>query len=173
MPNPPKSILVTAQTSLIAGNKETSVRGFFVSTAEASLLDSVLRLTRLLDTPQDIPMLTPMIIREIYYRLLIGEQCEAVRQIATSGSNMQRIAQVIQYIKTDFTQPLRIDDLADRANMSPSSFYHHFKQVTLMSPLNYQKQWNGSYFVASCGGVTVTTLRKYIEEQDKPARQTV
>jgi AraC-like DNA-binding protein len=85
-------------------------------------------------------MLAPMITQEIYYRLLMGEQCEAVRQIATSGSNMQRIAQVIQHIKTDFTKPLRIEALADRANMSPSSFHHHFKQVTSMSPLNYQKQ---------------------------------
>jgi AraC-like DNA-binding protein len=132
--------IITAQTSIIASKKETSVRGFFVSTADMSLLDCALRLTKLLDTPQDIPMLAPMIIQEIYYRLLMGEQCEAVRQIATSGSNMQRIAQAIQHIKTNFTKPLRIEDLADRANMSPSSFHHHFKQVTSMSPLRYQKQ---------------------------------
>jgi AraC-like DNA-binding protein len=132
--------IITAQPSIIASKKETSVRGFFVSTAETPLLDCALRLTKLLDTPQDIPMLAPMITQEIYYRLLMGEQCEAVRQIATSGSNMQRIAQVIQHIKTDFTQPLRIENLADRANMSPSSFHYHFKQVTSMSPLQYQKQ---------------------------------
>jgi AraC-like DNA-binding protein len=132
--------IITAQTSIIASKKETSIRGFFVSTADAPLLDCALRLTKLLDTPQDIPMLAPMITQEIYYRLLMGEQCEAVRQIATSGSNMQRIAQVIQHIKTDFTKRLRIEDLADRANMSPSSFHYHFKQVTSMSPLNYQKQ---------------------------------
>jgi AraC-like DNA-binding protein len=132
--------IITAQASIIASKKETSVRGFFVSTADAPLLDCALRLTKLLDTPQDIPMLAPMIIQEIYYRLLMGEQCEAVRQIATSGSNMQRIAQVIQHIKTDFTKRLRIEDLADRAKMSPSSFHYHFKQVTSMSPLSYQKQ---------------------------------
>jgi AraC-like DNA-binding protein len=132
--------IITAQTSIIASKKETSVKGFFVSTADALLLDCALRLTKLLDTPQDIPMLAPMIIQEIYYRLLMGEQCEAVRQIATSGSNMQRIAQVIQHIKTDFTKPLRVENLADLAKMSPSSFHHHFKQVTSMSPLNYQKQ---------------------------------
>jgi AraC-like DNA-binding protein len=132
--------IITAQTSIIASKKETSVKGFFVSTADALLLDCALRLTKLLDTPQDIPMLAPMIVQEIYYRLLMGEQCEAVRQIATSGSNMQRIAQVIQHIKTDFTKPLRIENLADLAKMSPSSFHHHFKQVTSMSPLNYQKQ---------------------------------
>ncbi len=132
--------IITTQTSVIASKKETSVRGFFVSTADRSLLDCALRLTKLLDTPQDIPMLAPMITQEIYYRLLMGEQCEAVRQIATAGSNMQRIAQVIQHIKTDFTKSLRIEDLAGQAQMSPSSFHYHFKQVTSMSPLHYQKQ---------------------------------
>ena len=90
--------IITAQTKLNASKKENSVRGFFVSTAEAPLIDSALRLTRLLDAPQDIPILAPLIIREIYYRLLIGEQSEAVRQIATSGSNMQRIAKVIKLV---------------------------------------------------------------------------
>jgi AraC-like DNA-binding protein len=132
--------IITAQTSANVSKRETSVRGFFVSTADAPLLDGALRLTRLLDTPQDIPILAPMIIREIYYRLLSGEQSEAVRQIATSGSNMQRIAAVIRHIKADFTNPLRIEDLADRARMSPSSFHYHFKEVTSMSPLQYQKQ---------------------------------
>lgn len=120
--------------------KENSVRGLFVSNADELLLDCALRLTRLLDTPQDIPILAPIIIREIYYRLLIGEQGEAVRQIATSGSNMQRIAAVIKLLKADFTKPIRVEDLAYRANMSPSSFHHHFKAVTSMSPLQYQKQ---------------------------------
>ncbi|MEH2043610.1 AraC family transcriptional regulator [Nostoc sp.] len=132
--------IIAIQTPAIAGKKETSVRGFFTSTADISLLDCALRLTRLLDTPQDIPILAPMMIREIYYRLLIGEQSEAVRQIATSGSNMQRIAAVIQGIKVDFTKPMRVADLAEQASMSPSSFHHHFKQVTSMSPLQYQKQ---------------------------------
>ena len=105
-----------------------------------ALLDCAVRLTKLLDTPQDLLMLAPIIIREIYYRLFVGEQSEAVRQIATSGSNMQRIAQVIQLINADFTQTVRIDELAERAKMSPSSFYQHFKQVTSMSPIQYQKQ---------------------------------
>ena len=131
---------ITAQISPISGKKENSVRGLFVSNADASLLDCAIRLTRLLDTPQDIPFLAPMIIREIYYRLLIGEQGEAVRQIATSGSNMQRIAEVIKLIKADFAKPIRVEDLAGQASMSTSSFHYHFKQVTSMSPLQYQKQ---------------------------------
>lgn len=132
--------IIATQTNALASTKETSVRGFFVSTADAPLLDCALRLTRLLDTPQDIPILAPMIVREIYYRLLMGEQGEAVRQIATSGSKMQRIAQVIKLIKADFAQSMRVEDLAQEANMSPSSFHHHFKEVTSMSPLQYQKQ---------------------------------
>jgi AraC-like DNA-binding protein len=128
-----------AQTS-VATQKETSVRGFFVSTAAAPLLDCALRLTRLLDTPQDIPILAPIIIREIYYRLLCGEQSEAVRQIATSGSHMQRIAQSIELIKTELTRSIRVEELSIRASMSPSSFHYHFKAVTSMSPVQYQKQ---------------------------------
>jgi AraC-like DNA-binding protein len=132
--------LITAQPQSSASKQENSVRGLFVSTADTSLLDCALRLTKLLDTPQDIPILAPLIIHEIYYRLLIGEQGEAVRQIATSGSKMQRIAEVIKVIKTDLTRSMRVEDLAERANMSASSFHHHFKTVTSMSPLQYQKQ---------------------------------
>lgn len=131
---------IITQTRASASKKENSVRGLFVSNADTLLLDSALRLTRLLNTPQDIPILAPMIIREIYYRLLMGEQGEAVRQIATSGSNMQRIAEAIELLKTDFTKSIRVEDLAKQASMSPSSFHHHFKQVTSMSPLQYQKQ---------------------------------
>jgi transcriptional regulator GlxA family with amidase domain len=104
------------------------------------LIDCALRLTKLLKTPEDIPFLAPMIIREIYYRLLTDQQGEAVRQVATSGSNMQRIAEIINRIKTDFTEPVRVEELAEQANMSAASFHRHFKAVTSMSPLQYQKQ---------------------------------
>ena len=130
---------IIAQIKLDIGKKE-SVRGLFVSNADSSLIDCAIRLTKLLDTPQNIPFLAPMIVREIYYHLLIGEQGEAVRQIATAGSNMQRIAEVIKRLQADFTKPLRVEDLAEQANMSASSFHRHFKAVTSMSPLQYQKQ---------------------------------
>lgn len=130
---------IIAQTNQGIRQKE-SVRGWFISDAEPSLIDCAIRLTKLLETPQDIPFLAPMIIREIYYRLLIGEQGEAVRQIATAGSNMQRIAEVIKRLKADFAKPLRIEELAAQVNMSTSSFHRHFKAVTSMSPLQYQKQ---------------------------------
>ncbi len=131
---------MVAQMNFSSEKKENSVRGLFVSNADATLLDCALRLTKLLDTPRDIPMLAPMIIRELYYRLLIGEQSEAVRQIATSGSSMQRIAEAIKRIKSKFTQPMRVEDLAKQVRMSTSSFHQHFKQVTSISPLQYQKQ---------------------------------
>ncbi|MEA5389937.1 AraC family transcriptional regulator [Cyanobium gracile UHCC 0139] len=127
------------QASAVQRQQENAVRGLFVSTIDIPLLDCALRLTKLLDTPQDIPVLAPLIIRELYYRLLMSDQGAAVRQIATSGSTMQRIAEVIKQLKAEFTQPLRIEDLAGQAGMSASSFYHHFKAVTSMSPLQYQK----------------------------------
>jgi AraC-like DNA-binding protein len=130
---------IIAQAQPCISQKEP-VKGWFVSNAEPSLIDCALRLTKLLDTPQDASFLAPMIVREIYYRLLIGEQSEAVRQIATAGSNMQRIAEVIKDIKAELTKPLRVEDLAEQVNMSVSSFHRHFKTVTSMSPLQYQKQ---------------------------------
>ncbi|MDV2994910.1 MAG: HTH-type transcriptional activator RhaS [Chroococcidiopsis sp. SAG 2025] len=131
---------LVAQMSSSLGKKENSVRGVSVSNADAGLFECALRLVKLLDTPQHIPMLAPLMIRELYYRLLVGEQGEAVRQIATSGSTMQRIATAIKLIQAKFTQPMRIEDLARRVSMSTSSFHQHFKQVTAMSPLQYQKQ---------------------------------
>lgn len=131
---------IIAQTGYCARKKENSVRGLFVSNAPAPLLDCAIRLTQLLDTPQDIPMLAPMIIREIYYRLLMGEQGEAVRQIATSGSNMQRIAEVIKLIKADFTKPMRVEDLATRAvQQNPQNlraFYVNLGMVRLLTKFN-------------------------------------
>jgi AraC-like DNA-binding protein len=131
---------IIAQTNPDSDRKENSIRGWCVSDANLSLLDCVIRLVNLLETPQDIPFLAPMMIREIYYRLLTDRQGEAVRQVATAGSNMQRIAGVIRQIKAEFTQPLRVEDLAEQANMSTASFHRHFKAVTSMSPLQYQKQ---------------------------------
>ncbi|MEM9120982.1 MAG: AraC family transcriptional regulator [Cyanobacteria bacterium P01_F01_bin.56] len=128
------------QTSSIKRQQENAVRGFFVSTIDQPLLDCTLRLTKLLDTPQDIVILAPLMIRELYYRLLMSDQGAAVRQIATSSSNMQRIAEVIEHLKADLARPMQVENLAKRAEMSASSFHHHFKAVTSMSPLQYQKQ---------------------------------
>jgi AraC-like DNA-binding protein len=123
------------------GHKEGSGRGLSVSQTSPSLLDAVLRLVRLLDTERDIPVLAPLVIREILYRILQDEQGGAsVRQFAVAGSHAERIAKLISLINRDFAKPLRIDELAAAANMSPSSLHFHFKEVTAMSPLQYQKQ---------------------------------
>lgn len=138
--DPAQLCSIVNQIEFSRGKPRNSTRALFVSDADASLIDCAVRLARLLDTPQDIPFLAPLIIREIYYRLLIGEQSEAVRQITTPNSNMQRIAKVIKQIEADYTKLLRVKELAKQVNMSSASFHRHFKKVTSMSPLQYQKQ---------------------------------
>lgn len=115
-------------------------RGLFVGKTDPALLDSVLRLARLLDTPGDIPMLAPMAFREIYYRLLKGEHGRRIAQIGVADSYTHRIARVLETIKTEFARSIRVEELAEMANMSASSFHQHFKAVTAMSPLQYQKR---------------------------------
>lgn len=131
---------IIRESNQIPSKKGDSGRGLFVSKTNSSLLEAVLRLVRLLDTPQDIPILAPLVIREIYYRILQDEQGDSLKQFAVMGSHAQRIAKVIDLIKNDFAKPLPIDQLAMTANMSPSSLHHHFKDITAMSPLQYQKQ---------------------------------
>jgi len=94
----------------------------------------------LLAEKQDIPILAPVIQREIMYRLLVGDQGEHLRRMASAESKSQQIARAIDWLKSNFTQPLRIDGLAEKANMSTSGFHHHFRSVTALSPLQFQKQ---------------------------------
>jgi len=119
--------------------KMDSGRGMVVNRVNSDLLDAVLRLVRLLDTPKDIPVLSPLIIREILYRILQDKQGDLIKQFAMIGSHANSIAKVIQLINTDFSKPLRIEDLAKKVNMSTSSLHNQFKKVTAMSPLQYQK----------------------------------
>ncbi|NMO22287.1 AraC family transcriptional regulator [Pyxidicoccus fallax] len=115
-------------------------RGLFLGETSPVLLDAVLRLVRLLETPEDIPALAPLATREILYRLLKGEHGWRLAQIASANSQAQRIARAIGWLKTHFAEPLRIEDVAREVHMSTSSLHHHFKAVTAMSPLQYQKQ---------------------------------
>ncbi len=115
-------------------------RGVHVHPLGSSLLDAVLRLVRLLDTPADIPILAPLVKREILYRLLVDGQGLALRQTALQDSHAQRIARSIHQMRTCYDQPLRVEDMARTVHMSVSSFHHHFKAVTAMSPLQFQKQ---------------------------------
>lgn len=116
------------------------VSGLSASDAGLPLLESVIRLVQLLETPQDQAFLAPLLFRELSYRLLTGPQSEALRQIATKDSATQRVAAAIKQIKRDFAGPLHVGDLAEQANMSSATFYRHFKNVTSLSPLQYQKQ---------------------------------
>ena len=118
---------------------QQSSRGMATSEVTLPLLTACQRLLDLLAAPQDIPILAPLIQREILYRLLVGEQGARLRQIASAGSQSHQIAQAIAWLKRHYTLPLRIEDLAAQAHMSPSTFHHHFRALTAMSPLQYQK----------------------------------
>lgn len=128
------------QAKLPINNKKPSQRGIFVGDVDESLGDGVLRLARLLEATQDIPLLAPMIKREIYYRLLNGQYGDVIAQMAQAGSHMHRISAAIQVLKNDYNKPIKIEALANHVGMSISSFHSHFKTVTAMSPLQFQKR---------------------------------
>jgi AraC-like DNA-binding protein len=118
---------------------QQSNRGMALGEITRPLLAALHRLVELLSVPQDIPILAPVIEREILYRLLVGDQGARLRQIASAGSQSHQVARAIDWLKGNFAQPLRIDDLASRVNMSTSTFHHHFRSLTALSPLQYQK----------------------------------
>lgn len=115
-------------------------RAMATGAVDAPLLDAFDRLLALLDQPQHAPVLAPLIRREITYRLLSGEAGWRLRQIAAVDSQGHQVARAIALLRARFAEPLRVDDLAREARMSVSSFHHHFKALTGMSPLQFQKQ---------------------------------
>jgi AraC-like DNA-binding protein len=119
--------------------KENAKRAMYVGQIELSLLDAILRLVRLLDDPKDIPFLAPIYTDEILYRLLQGPYGVTLAQIAMEGSSTYRIREAIEQIIENCDKPLRIEELAETASMSISSFHRHFKEVTAMSPIQFQK----------------------------------
>ena len=118
----------------------TAGRGLYVEPIDQVMLDALLRLTRLLDTPRDIAMLAPLIRREILYRLLRSQLGYRLYEIATENSQTHRVSRAVSWLNGNFEQPLRIDSLAREANLSVSTLPHRFKAMTAMSPLQYQKQ---------------------------------
>jgi AraC-like DNA-binding protein len=128
----------------LAGRGESTInehrdRGVFVSRLNADLLDPVIRLLRMLDRPYDIEVLEPLIQREILYRLLQGEQGTQLWRISQADSLTNRISKAIAWLQTNFNQPFSMEAITVVANMSPSGLQHHFKTLTNMSPLQYQK----------------------------------
>ncbi|HGF5006901.1 TPA: AraC family transcriptional regulator N-terminal domain-containing protein [Vibrio parahaemolyticus] len=115
-------------------------KGIAVGELSESLLGAFVRLAELLDEGQNIKILAPIIKREIFYRLLMSEQGTRLHQIVTAGSHSHQIAKAIDWLKNNFVKPLSVGDLASYTGMSKSSFYTHFRSMTSMTPLQFQKK---------------------------------
>jgi AraC-like DNA-binding protein len=115
-------------------------RGIVLGETTTQMLATFDRLVQLLDEPAAVPVLAPLIHKEIYYRLLASRQGALLWHLATAGSQGHRVARAIDWLKSHLSEPLRVDALADLVQMSPSRFHHHFRQLTAMSPLQFQKQ---------------------------------
>ncbi len=131
---------VMVEAGDVSPQNQADVRAINVSSLDAGLLDAVVRLVRLLDTPAEAPFLAPLITREIVYRLWKGEQGDRLRYVTALSGYTPHIAKAIERLHQDFDQPLRIDNIARELGMSVSGFHHHFKAVTAMSPLQFQKR---------------------------------
>ncbi|HVI71136.1 MAG TPA: AraC family transcriptional regulator [Pyrinomonadaceae bacterium] len=131
------SVLVEADIKIKKG--DASTKAMDVHSIDANLLDAVVRLVRLADEPESSTVLAPLIVKEIIYRLLAGGQGARLGHFLQSGDT-QRISRAIGHLREHFDEPLKIDDFARQLGMSVSGFHHHFKSVTAMSPLQFQKQ---------------------------------
>nr|WP_246406521.1 AraC family transcriptional regulator [Modestobacter versicolor] len=111
-----------------------------VSDASRELLDAVVRMLRLLDRPRDLPVLAPMIEREVLWLLMSGEQGATVRQLGLADSSLSRVGTAVRWIRDHHAEPIRVEDLASMTHLSPSAFHRSFQAVTAMSPIQFQKQ---------------------------------
>jgi AraC-like DNA-binding protein len=148
--SPSTSIAIDLNSNLIAQlaleiphrpfDAGTVIRGIHVQPLDADLLDAFLRLTELFDAPERLPVLGPMIVREIHYLLLIGPNGYRLRSFHTAGSQANQVAQAISWLKQNLATAVQIEELAEKVNMAPSTFHRHFKEVTTLSPLQFQKR---------------------------------
>ncbi len=122
------------------GASTTSFSGIGVGQASTELMEAVARLLRLLDRPRDLAVLGPLVEREILWYLLSGDQGAVVREVVLTDGRLSRISQAIRWIRSHYAEPFRVEDLAQLAGMSASSFHRHFLAATAMSPIQYQKQ---------------------------------
>lgn len=120
--------------------KKNTERGLFVSQMKQPLLDAIARLVQLLDNPEDVPIMAPLIKKEIIYRIITEENGERLKQVALEGSSTNQINHVIKYIMQNYEKNMKVEELAEIANVSVSSLYRYFSEVTSMSPIQYQKQ---------------------------------
>lgn len=128
-----------AQSSLAPPRSRPIDTGMGIGAITLPILEPFKRLLNLLDDPNSITVLAPLIQREIHYRLLMSDQAPRLWQIAAAGSQTHRITKAIDWLKLNYALPLRIEELADHVQMSASSLHHHFRKLTAMSPLQYQK----------------------------------
>lgn len=138
--DPAQIAQLIADTSPIGVPEREPHRGLYLDRIDTSLLDAMLRLVRLLDTPSDIPALAPLALREIFYRLLKGQQGQRLHEIAIADSQTHRVTKAIEWLNHHYAKPLHIDELASHVSVSTSTLHHRFKSITAMSPLQYQKQ---------------------------------
>lgn len=131
---------LVAKMPPLPGQSGPPVRGISVEETTAELSDALLRLLALLDTPKQIDILAPMILREIHYRLLIGPQGRYLRRLGTHDSHAARIAGAIAWLREHYREPFQVEVLALRAHMAISTFHRHFKAITGLSPLQFHKQ---------------------------------
>lgn len=130
---------LTAEMDFAAPLKVATSRALSIVTLDDSLLDALIRLIQLLDEPQLIPLVAPLIQQEIVVRLLKGEHGPSLRHMVAVGSPSHQVAKVLSWLKQNYKEEVTMDDLATKAHMSPSTFRQHFRVVTGMSPLQYLK----------------------------------
>jgi AraC-like DNA-binding protein len=149
--------------------------GLFIEEMSDALQDCIVRLARLLETPEAIPVLYPTIMKEIYFWLLTGPNGGEICKIARTESHTRRIADAIFMLRKNFTRQIRIEEMAEAARMSPSSFHHHFKILTSMTPLQFQKQLRlleaRRLMVTDAANVTSAALRVGYESASQFSRE--
>jgi AraC-like DNA-binding protein len=132
------SVLMEADVPTLPSKGD--VKAMDVSMLDASLLDAVVRLVKLVDSPTEARVLAPLVTREIVARLLMGAQGARLRHSAMLGGSAHHIARAVDLLRKDYSQPLRMESIAQELEMSVSGFHHQFKAVTALSPLQYQKR---------------------------------
>jgi AraC-like DNA-binding protein len=131
---------VMLESNIAVKKSGSKIKAMDVSPVDADLLDAVVKVVKLLDTPDEMKLFAPSIIREIIYRLLKGRQGERLSHLVTSEGDTRRISKAVKEIREHIDRPLKIEDVARDLGMSVSGFHNHFKSVTAMSPLQFQKQ---------------------------------
>jgi AraC-like DNA-binding protein len=137
-PNMVTSVMV--ESGLVEPREDANLKAVDVSPLGDELLDAVLRMVRLTEKPNEYRVLAPLVTREVVYRLLVGAQSGRMRHMAKLGGQTHRMAEAINTIRSNFDKPLRVEDIAKSLHMSVSGFHAHFKSVTAMSPMQFQKQ---------------------------------